>query len=652
MTLRNSRACRTLKATDSGGHLARITPIRWSVTGQLWLVAALCLVVVAGLSWAAHLQARNAAFQELHDRGQNTLSLAESSLRGQLARFERLPGLLADQRVVRSLLLSPRNDELVQQANLYLRDMAELLGASDVYLMYRDGETLAASNFDQPHSFVGGNFAFRPYFFDAIDHGEGRFYALGTTSNKRGYYFGAPIDVAGQRRGVMVIKIDVDEIEQDWASEELRILVTDPEDIIFLSNRPDWLFHGFGALTPERLARTEATRRYANATLGELAYRSHVDRQGFRLLTGPGSEVDASEYLVVRSVMTSADWTVQVLLPTRAARVQALATVGIGLLAAAMLMLSGLFIWQRRRQLARRLAMEQAARDELERRVIERTSQLGATNAALEAEVAERRATEAQLRKTQTELVQAGKLAGLGQMSAALSHEFNQPLGAARNYAENAQLLLDRGRGDEARGNIDRIIGMIDRMSRISRHLRNFARKPNQQLGAVALVDAVLAAQEVLGWRLDKTGASLEVDLGPVPLMVRAGPVRLQQVLVNLIANAIDVVEDSPDRALLLTARREGAHVRITLRDHGPGVPEGLQARIFDPFFSTKEVGKGLGLGLSISYNIVRDFGGQLMVGNHPGGGAEFTIVLPAVEAGTDDNMTEVAPDSAPEAAE
>ncbi len=621
-----------LGADDSGKNRASMT-VTPPTALRLWPIAALCLALLAGLGWGVHEQTRARAFAELHERGQNTLSLAQSSLQGQLARFERLPGLLAEERVIRSLLLSPRNSDLIMAANFYLRETAELLGASDLYVMYSDGETLAASNFDQPHSFVGGNFAFRPYFFDAMETGEGRFFALGTTSNKRGYYFGAPIDVAGQRRGVIVLKIDVDEIEQAWASEEVRILVTDPEEIIFLSNRPDWLFHSFGPLTPDQRDRTQATRRYANASLGVLEYRAAQDRHGFDLMVGPGNAVDASEYLVVQSAMPDAEWTVQVLLPTRAARGQAASAVGMALLGFGICALAGLVLWQRRRQLAVRLALQQAAKDDLERRVVERTQQLRSANAALRDEVSERRAAEARLRQTQSELVQAGKLAALGQMSAALSHEFNQPLGAARNYAENAQVLLDRGRTEEARSNIDRIIGMIDRMTRISRHLRNFARKPNQQLRAVALADSVIAAQELLDWRLAKQGVTLAVDLGPVPPIVIGGPVRLQQVLVNLISNAIDAVEDCPDKRLELRATQSGASVRVSLRDHGPGVPDALQPRIFDPFFSTKEVGKGLGLGLSISYNILRDFGGELMVRNHPDGGAEFTLVLQAADS-------------------
>ncbi|MCC5959403.1 MAG: sensor histidine kinase [Rhodobacteraceae bacterium] len=607
--------------------------MRWNRPFQLTLGAIAALAVVFTLGWLAWNRATVIYFTQLQDRGQNTLNLAEASLRGQLSRFERLPHLLAEQRVIRSLVLAPRDPDLVVAANLYLRDTAEMLGASDIYVMYRDGVTLAASNFDQSHSFVGGNFAFRPYFFDALGpKGAGRFYALGTTSNKRGYYFGAPIDVAGQRHGVMVIKIDVDEIEQTWASDEVRIIVTDPENIVFLSNRPDWLFRSFGPLTSERLARTVQTRRYANAEIGQIDYSRETDASGFDLLRTAADDGAKLEYLVAQAPMADAQWTVQVLLNTRPARVQAASAVALAGFGLGLMALTALILWQRRRQLAERLVVQQAARDELEARVSERTSQLAAVNDALRDEVSERRATEERLRQTQSELVQAGKLAALGQMSAALSHEFNQPLAAARNYAENAQLLLDRGRSVDAHDNIGRILGMIDRMGRISRHLRNFARKPHQQLRPVDLEHVIADAQELLGWQLDRTAVrlSVDLDLGQGPLLVTAGAVRLQQVLVNLLSNAIDAVEGQDTKQLDLAACRVGDMIEVRLRDNGPGIVDAVQPRIFDPFFSTKEVGKGLGLGLSISYNIIRDFDGRISVRNHPDGGAEFTLCLHA----------------------
>jgi two-component system C4-dicarboxylate transport sensor histidine kinase DctB len=189
-------------------------------------------------------------------------------------------------------------------------------------------------------------------------------------------------------------------------------------------------------------------------------------------------------------------------------------------------------------------------------------------------------------------------------------------------------VLLDRGRNTEAQDNIRRIGGLIDRMAAISKHLRNFARKPNEKLGPVPLDEAIRDTLEIVAWRLKAADADLQLDLGLHPPVVRAGSVRLQQVLVNVISNAADAVEGLNDRRIEVSAFENAGKVVLTVRDFGPGVPAAIAERIFDPFFTTKGVGKGLGLGLSISYNIIKDFGGSLTVANHPDGGAEFRIEL------------------------
>ena len=233
------------------------------------------------------------------------------------------------------------------------------------------------------------------------------------------------------------------------------------------------------------------------------------------------------------------------------------------------------------------------------------------------------------MRKTQGDLIQAGKLAGLGQMSAALSHELNQPLAAAKTYADSAAMLIDRERTEEARDNIRRISGLIDRMASISRHLRNFARKPNEKFGPVSLAEVMTDTLEIVSARLKAADASVEIAPCDA-MMVKAGSVRLQQVLVNIISNAADAVEGLPDRRIHISAERQGEKTILRIRDHGPGVPAAIAERIFDPFFTTKGVGKGLGLGLSISYNIIKDFGGSLSAANHPEGGAVFSVELQA----------------------
>lgn len=589
------------------------------VLALLLLPAAAGLIAVQGTAVATR-----SYMQEASSQANTALRLAVAALSGHLNRYQALPALIADHDDVKELVTRPRDRRLRGAVNSYLKEINELLKSSDIYVITPDGNTIAASNYDGPTSFVGENFSYRPYFQDALKGDQSRFYALGTTSLKRGYYFGAPVRVGGEIRGVIVFKVDIETIEASWQGGEYRIFVSDPEGIIFMSGNPAWLYAGILPLTPDRLARTEGSRRYADARLRPLpAVQS--ERSGHRLLrVSEGSE---REYLALSHYMPEADWTVNVLTDTASVRTQALTTVAAVMLLLCLAALAIAIIIQRRTRLRERILMQEQAQEELERRVEERTADLARVNSQIEAEIAERRLTEQQLRQTQADLIQAGKLAGLGQMSAALSHEFNQPLAAAKTYADSAALLIERGRTAEASDNIRRISGLIDRMASISRHLRNFARKPNEKLGPVRLDEVVRDTLEIVETRLKAAGAEMDIDIGD-ELAVLAGSVRLQQVLVNVISNAADAVEGLDDRKLSVRAWREGGRAVLTVRDRGAGVAPAVAQRIFDPFYTTKGVGRGLGLGLSISYNIIKDFGGSLTVSNHSEGGAVFRIEL------------------------
>nr|WP_105385029.1 sensor histidine kinase [Neorhizobium alkalisoli] len=574
---------------------------------------------------------------EAETQAATTLRLAVSALDGHLKRYEALPALIADQENVEALILDPGNDTLRSTTNAYLKEVNALLTSSDIYVMTMDGQTVAASNYDTPISFIGENFTYRPYFQDAAAGRQSRFYALGTTSLKRGYYFGSPIEVGGVIRGVIVFKVDIDSIEDSWGGGDDRIFVSDPEGIIFMTGSPEWLYASILPLTPDRIAHTEASRRYADAKLRELPVKrgTFADRN---VMTIADAGVE-KEYLVVSQPMPDAGWTVNVLMDTNSVRTQAKTATVAALLTLCLAGLALAVLMQRRARLDERMQLQAEARNELERRVAERTADLARVNSRIEEEIAERRLTEQRLRQTQADLIQAGKLAGLGQMSAALSHEFNQPLAAAKTYAETSGVLMDLGRTDEARDNVRRISALIDRMASISKHLRNFARKPNEKLGPVLIEDVMRDTLEIVAARLKTADAVLDVEIDPMLPAVKAGAVRLQQVLVNIITNAADAVEGLEDRRITVSAAKEGDKVIVSVRDRGPGVPPAIRERIFDPFFTTKGVGKGLGLGLSISYNIIKDFGGSLSVGEHPDGGAVFIIELDAA----DGNLLEAA---------
>ena len=575
------------------------------------MIAVLCLALVV----AVERFVRASTFAEGLETADGTLRQTVNALEGHLRRFETLPGLLARQAEVRRFLTSQTGPAAVDAMNSWLKDTNQMIESSDLYLIGPDGTTLAASNHDRDDSFIGQNFAYRPYFTEAAAGGQGRFFALGTTSGVRGYYFASPVYGAeGQIVGVVALKIGVDDIEASWQAPTHQTLVTDPEGIVFMATDPVWLFQGLLPLTPERMIRTKASRRYADQPLTPLD-QNEAEDAGHHLVTLAGTDGSVREYLTISRDMPTAGWTVQVLLDTAPLRAQ------MRLAVAAFVMLLGVglslswALWQRRARLKERIAMQARAQADLENQVAERTADLRQAND--------------ELHRIQADLVQAGKLAALGRMSAALSHEINQPLAAVRNYADSAVLLIDRGDLSLARDNLGQILSLIDRMATIARHLRNVARKPDETLKTLSLAQAVSDSVQIADARLKASDVTVRQDLPDTLPPVLGGPVRLQQVIVNLLSNAADAM-DGAGGHIDLKARSDGDKVILTVRDYGPGVAPAIVDRIFDPFFTTKTVGSGLGLGLSISYNILQDFGGDLRVANHPEGGAVFSVVMKA----------------------
>ena len=594
------------------------------------------LLMLGLLLMFAHRGFEQHALDDLFDREKPTVALHTENVRGWLGRYRTLAPTYAHYAQIVDLLKNPEDPARLDEINLQLERWTAASGASDTYLLDAEGLTIAASNWNSAQPFVGNDYGFRPYFQDAMQGRLGRYFALGTTTGIRGYFFAYPVQDGGRPLGVMVVKVQVGLIEQDLRASPHQVFVSDTDDVIVLSGHPRWRLKTLRPLDDEARRRIGKLRKFAGAPLPlvEITGLSDTAASTRQLVYAEPDRSNSAvtEFLHLSQNMTVEGWTVHLLVDTREARKEALVytlLLGLGLLAS---MLIGYVFWQRRQVYLSRLAQREQIQRVLEQRVEERTADLMTTNDRLAEEVAERTQAEATLRQTQAELVQAGKLAALGQMSTALSHEFNQPLAAIRTYAENASAFIDRGQIDKADANLGRISRLTERMAQLSKHLTAFARKPKDTTEPISIKAALTEAIELLRGRIETSGVSIDVQ-GVEDSIVTGGQVRLQHVFMNLIGNAIDATAGVAEPRIVITIRTTERGAEVVVEDNGTGFAEDDIEKLFDPFFTRKDPGKGLGLGLSISYNIIRDFGGTISAENIETGGARFVVSLTPPDA-------------------
>ncbi|WP_455279782.1 sensor histidine kinase [Cupriavidus necator] len=605
----------------------------FGLRGAAPLLALLVLAVLVGLAGSlGYRYSYDTALARQAERGQVQLRLYTQALESELAHYDYVPGLLSLDERIAALLLRPDDPARAARANDYLAALNTRAGTRVVYVLDAHGKVLATSNWQRPDSYLGEDLSFRPYFRSAMDGQLGRFYGVGTTRSESGYYLSAPLGDRDNPTGVAVVKIGLEPLENRWQGADSQMLLTDENGVVILASDPSWKLAALRPLSAEARERLSRSLQYNRAPLPQLplaAVRKLANGNGnsdelVRLRSGP-------PMLAQHAALPGTDWQLTLLTNTSQARVAALNTAALaGVLTAFVLLLGAAWNVRRRivnERLAARAALE-AANSELERKVAERTTDLSAANQRLQAEVAERIRAETVLRQAQDGLLQAGKLAAVGQMSTGIAHELNQPLAALRTISGNTGKFLERGDYGTVRANLDTIIGLVERMGRITGALKSFARKSGNGRRQAKLADAVDNALFLLQTRVDAVQPELHRDIDPT-LAVVCDANRLEQVLVNLLGNALDAVAGKSQPRIALHAHLSGGMVHLTVRDNGAGLSEEAFARLFEPFFTTKPAGQGLGLGLTLSAGILNENGGSLSAANHPDGGACFTLVLP-----------------------
>jgi len=581
----------------------------------------LIIALMIGLGYIGFWVSEYYGIRTLSDNGERQLELHARTVESELSKYTYLPSLLELESSVSQLLAEP-NQETRKTVNDYLEGLNRRSRSRAIYVMDTTGRVLATSNWR-----------------DAVRGQPGRFYGIGSTNGEPGYYLAHGLEEHGKIIGVAVVKVRLEALEERWQRARLEAFVSDENGIIILSSDPARRLKAVRPLSDDTKDRLAHSLQYYWATLNELQplARERLN-EGTEKLTFPAnSEVvndqHAASYLAQTRPLNDTPWNFTLLTPLNDLR-RAAINQGILVAVAFGLVAFLLIAWnERRKVIATRLAAREAlqeANSQLERRIAERTADLRASNERLKGQIRERRQAEETLRRAQDELVQAGKLAAIGQMSTSIAHELNQPLAALRTLSGNTVRFLERGALDTASTNLKTINELIDRMGRITASLRSFARRGDDQ-GEASLGKAVDAAFQVLGARLDGLPLTLHRDFAPAQLQI--DQTRLEQILVNLIGNALDAMQAQPAPQLWLEGQSAGGKYRLLVRDNGHGIAPEARKHLFEPFFTTKPGEQGLGLGLTLSASLAAATGGSLAVEHPAGGGTAFVLNLPLAGA-------------------
>ncbi|WP_252729793.1 sensor histidine kinase [Pacificibacter marinus] len=571
---------------------ARPRTLTWG--GRLALVA--FVVVAISVVWVTNLLLTERHTILTRNRAEVRQALYSGNLLSELQRTSIVPILLSRDPV----LVSALNTDDYTQTSQHLISYIEEIGAAAILLLDESGRVVAATD----RGLLGTNGRQEPSFIDALRSNETIFNATQRAGGGYQFTYSRKIDVGGALVGVIVVQVDLAKFEKSWSGISDAVIVINSDNQIILSTEPRWR----SKTEAEALSVTDAP------TAIERAFR----------LTTDWNSTPAEVYLGGEAVMRlenripfrgwrMASFTTYSSVREKVNGVLALEIMGFAIL------LAGVFYLTSRR------AMSQAGLFQQE------SAGLRQLNAALQREIAERKRAERSLEVAEQTLLQSSKLAVLGEMSAAVSHELNQPLAAMKTYLAGAKLLLQRKRPDEALASFGRIDDLIDRMGAITRQLKSYARKGSDHLEPIDLRDCVASALSMMEPQMRQRSVEITRTLPPEPVIVQGDRVRLEQVLVNLLRNAFDASKNvaEPQIGILVAG---GAQASVLVRDNGTGIQD--LDTMFEPFYTTKAPGDGVGLGLAISSGIVNELGGRLTARNWSNGGAEFEMILPMSEEG------------------
>ncbi len=469
------------------------------------------------------------------------------------------------------------------------------IGAASILLLDADGRAVAATIRQR----LGGNYRTEPFFVEAQRSAETVFTVTRRPEGSFGFSYSRALVSENQVVGVVVVEVDLLKYERAWAGFQDAVAVTDSEGMVLLATVPRWR----GLTLDEALSLSPRTSPIERALQATTDWAQ----------VPPDAYVQGEAVMQTDARIPFRGWRLTTFTAFDSVRERVNGVLALEIMGFAMLLALSFYLLSRRAWSQSNFFQRESA-------------ELRLLNARLQREIAEREKMQKNLEVAEQTLAQSSKLAALGEMSAAVSHELNQPLAAMKTYLAGARLLLQRRRPEEALSSFQRIDDLIDRMGAITRQLKSYARKGGEAFEPVDVKQAISSALSMMEPQLKARVVRITRTLPRRPVMVMADRIRLEQVIINLLRNAIDATrgQAEPQIDILLSA---GETATMTVRDNGPGIAD--LENLFEPFYTTKKPGEGVGLGLAISSGIVNDLGGRLTARNGEGGGAVFEVQLP-----------------------
>ncbi|WP_298491461.1 ATP-binding protein [uncultured Maritimibacter sp.] len=567
-------------------------PAPIGLIGRIAIVAALAAAIA--VVWISNKLLTERYTESTRTRAELRLALYSGNLLSELQRNSVVPLLLSRD----PAFISALSSEDYLNSSQRLISYRDEIGAASLLLLDQSGRAVAASDRER----LGSTHRQTPYFVEALRASDTVFTTARTEAGGYQFAYSRKITNGGALIGVIVVEVDLTKFEKSWAGISDAVFVTDSTGTVILTTEPKWRGlpenEALNVMPAPSAIETALNKTAEWAALPSEAFFTGDDvmRQDARIPFQGWRMTSFTTYASVRERVNG--------------------VLALEIMAFAILLALGFYVMSRRANSASRFFQLES-------------EELRSLNEALQREMSERKKAEESLQVAEQTLQQSSKLAALGEMSAAVSHELNQPLAAMKTYLAGAKLLLQRKRPEEALSSFQRIDDLIERMGAITKQLKSYARKGGDAFQPMDVRQSISSALSMMEPQLKRRQVRITRNVPREPVMILGDNVRLEQVLINLMRNAIDATKtiDDPQVDILLTG---GDQVRISVRDNGPGVADLDQ--LFEPFYTTKAPGDGVGLGLAISSGIVNDFGGRLTARNGTAGGAVFEVELPILK--------------------